>query len=65
LFIITRFNSLAVDFEYKIKQKEEKKPRFLELFSSLFELFSCSIFVHQRRNQKRTSDNCGGFANQI
>jgi hypothetical protein len=53
LFIITRFNSLAVDFEYKIKQKEEKIPRFLELFLGLFEIFSRYIFDRQETNHKR------------
>jgi hypothetical protein len=55
LFIITRFNSLAVDLEYKIKQKEEKFPRFLELFSGLFEIFSCSIFVRQKNEAKKNA----------
>jgi hypothetical protein len=48
LFIIIRFNSLAVDLQYKIKQKEEKQPRFLELFLGIFELFDCSILVRQK-----------------
>jgi hypothetical protein len=52
LFIITRFNCLAVDFEYKFKQKEEKHPRFLELFLGLFELFNFSFFVRQKNEQK-------------